>query len=261
VKNITAIGKVPRQISSKPKCSTRRLLIMLCRVLAISFILLPILSGQQQPSFEVASVKPAPAGDSLSINIDGGTARYSNLTLRMFIAIASRIDNSRVVGGPSWLDSDHFDIVAKLPAGANKQQIPDMLATLLRERFKVLLHRESKEQKVLALVVAKGGPKLTKSEDTSGGSGTVRPDGMKIRGATMVTLARMLKTPVGIEVVDRTGIEGAYDIEMKWRKDENSDQPDLTTAIQEQLGLKLEPSRAPVEVVVVDSAERVPIEN
>jgi uncharacterized protein (TIGR03435 family) len=76
-----------------------------------------------------------------------------------------------------------------------------------------------------------------------------------------VTLARMLKTPVGIEVVDRTGIEGAYDIEMKWRKDENSDQPDLTTAIQEQLGLKLEPSRAPVEVVVVDSAERVPIEN
>ena len=77
----------------------------------------------------------------------------------------------------------------------------------------------------------------------------------------MAGLARALKRPAGMEVVDRTGLEGLYDIEMTWRKDENSDGPDFTTALQEQLGLKLEPSRAPVETVVVDSAERVPTEN
>jgi uncharacterized protein (TIGR03435 family) len=84
---------------------------------------------------------------------------------------------------------------------------------------------------------------------------------MKVTGATMASLARMLKRPAGMEVVDRTGIEGAYDIEATWRKDENSDGPAFITALQEQLGLKLEPSRAMVDVIVVDSAERVPIEN
>jgi uncharacterized protein (TIGR03435 family) len=234
---------------------------MFGRVLALGVTLLSMAQAQQDPAFEVASIKLATAGDYLSINTDGGVARYTHLTLRMLIAIANRIDNSRVVGGPSWLDSQFYDVVAKLPAGATKSDIPAMLERLLQERFKVAVHRETKEQKVLALVVAKSGPKLTKSEDSSGGNGTVRPDGMKVRGVTMAALARMLKRPAGIEVVDRTGVEGTYDVEMKWRKDENSDDPDFITALQEQLGLKLEPAQAPVEVIVVDGAERVPIEN
>ncbi len=173
----------------------------------------------------------------------------------------NRVDNPQVVGGPAWLDNQYYEIAAKLPAGATKEQIPAMLERLLKERFKVVVHRESKEQKVLALVVAKGGPKLTRSEDASGGNGSIAPDGMKARGVTMATLARMLKHPAGLTVVDRTGVEGTYDVEMKWRRDESSDGPDFFTALQEQLGLKLEVSRAPVEVLVVDSAERVPIEN
>lgn len=230
------------------------------RIFALGLILLP-LAYAQGPAFEVATIKLTNAGDSLSINTDGGTARYTHLTLRMLIAIATRVDNSRVVGGPSWLDNQHYDVVGKLPAGATKSDIPAMLDKLLQERMKVVVHHESKEQKVLALVVGKGGPKLARSDDTSGGSGTIGPGGMTVRGATMATLARMLKRPAGIEVVDRTGIEGAYDLEMKWRKDENSDGPDFITALQEQLGLKLEPSRAAVDTIVVDSAERVPIEN
>jgi uncharacterized protein (TIGR03435 family) len=234
---------------------------MLARVLAMAVALLPIARAQQEPAFEVASIKLATAGDYLSINTDGGVARYTHLTLRVLIAIANQIDNSRVVGGPPWLDTQVYDVVAKLPPGAPKSAIPAMLERLLRDRFKVAVHRESKEQKVLALVVARNGPKLTRSQDSSGGGGTTMPDGMKARGVTMTSLARMLKRPAGIEVVDRTGIEGPYDVEMKWRKDENSDGPDFITALQEQLGLKLEPSRASVDVIVVDSAERVPIDN
>ena len=223
--------------------------------------MLASLARAQGPAFEVATIKLADAGDYLSIDTEGGTARYTHLTLRILIAIATGVDNSRVVGGPSWLDNQHYDVVGKLPAGATKSDIPAMLNKLLQERMKVVVHRESKEQNVLALVVGKGGAKLTRSDDNSGGGGTIMPDGMKVRGATMASLARMLKRPAGMEVVDRTGIEGVYDIEMKWRKDENSDGPAFITALQEQLGLKLEPAHATVDTIVVDSAERVPIEN
>jgi uncharacterized protein (TIGR03435 family) len=234
---------------------------MTAKILAIALIALPNTLAQQSPAFEVASIKLSTAGDYLSVNTDGGMARYTHLTLRMLIAIANKIDNVHVAGGPSWLDNQYYEIAAKLPEGAGKDQIPAMLDRLLQERFKVVVHRESKEQKVLALTVTQNGPKLVKSDDAGGGNGTIRPDGMKVRGVTMAVLARMLKRPAGADVVDRTGITGIYDIEMTWRKDENSDGPDFFTALQEQFGLKLEPSRAPVEVLVVDGAERIPIEN
>jgi uncharacterized protein (TIGR03435 family) len=135
-----------------------------------------------------------------------------------------------------------------------------MLDRLLQERLQVAVHRETKDQKVLALVVAKGGPKLTKSENPSGG-GSLFPGGIKAYGIPMASLAGMLKRPAGIEVVDHTGIEGVYDIDLKYRKDDTDDGADLFTALQEQLGLKLDPSRAPIDTLIVDSAERVPIEN
>lgn len=234
---------------------------MACRIVYLAFLLLPLTRAQQAPAFEVASVKLSAGGDGLSVNSDPGMVSYSRLTLRMLAAIANRVDMPRVAGGPAWLDEQHYDVVAKLPAGATKDQVPEMLNRLLEERFKLAVHRETKEQKVLALVVAKGGPKLTRSEETRGSSGNISPGGLKVRAATMAILAGMLKYPAHSEVVDRTGIAGTYDVELNWRKDDNADGPDLYTAIQEQLGLKLEPGRAPIDTVVVDRAERIPGEN
>src|SRR6185369_8815223 len=98
----------------------------------LSFVLFATIAHAQSAMvFEVASLRFAPQGDILSIKTDGGMARYSNLTLRQLIAIANRIDNSRVVGGPAWLDTQHYDVVAKLPAGATRDQIPAMLDRLI----------------------------------------------------------------------------------------------------------------------------------
>lgn len=230
-------------------------------ILSVALLLLPLAQAQQAPAFEVASVKLSAGGDGLSVNTDPGMVRYTRLTLRMLAAIANRVDSPRVAGGPGWLDEQYYDVAAKLPAGAAKDQIPEMLKRLLEERFKLAVHRETKEQKVLTLVVAKGGPRLTRSEETGGSSGTIGPAGLKVRAATMATLAGMLKYPAHIEVVDRTGVEGIYDIELQWRKDDGADGPDLYTALQEQLGLKLEPGRAPIDTIIIDHAERIPVEN
>jgi uncharacterized protein (TIGR03435 family) len=216
--------------------------------------------AQPTPAFEVASVKLAADTGTLSVNTDAGMLRYSNVPLRPLIGQAYGVDTSRVQGGPAWLDSQTYDISAKLPAGSTKDQIPAMLRRLLEERFKLSVHQETREQRVFALVVAKDGPKL-KPADKPSGNGSVGPGRLVGHGMSLAHIASMLKRPAGLDVVDRTGISGAFDLELKWRTDDQADGADLFTAIQEQLGLKLEPSKAPVVTVIVDSLERVPIEN
>jgi uncharacterized protein (TIGR03435 family) len=220
--------------------------------------------GQPAPSFEVASVKVAPprtgpAGYT-SVDSDGAMARYSNISLHMLIAIAYKVDSRLIQGGPAWLDSTSYDVVAKLPPDTPKERIPEMLATLLTERFKVAVHRETKEQRAYFLVVGKDGPKL--KEGTGSNHGQISPGGMMGRAMPASVIAGLLARIVGYQVVDKTGLKGTYDFDVRFAPENSKESgPDIFAAIQEQLGLKLEPGKAPVETLIVDHAERIPSDN
>jgi uncharacterized protein (TIGR03435 family) len=249
------------------------------RVMTCAAIGVRIFFGQvaSAPAFDAASVKVNHSSSGhTSVHSGPGSITMSNVTLRLCLTRAYRTTDPQVIG-PPWIDSDRYDIVAKVPSGAPESQIPDMLQALLAERFKVSVHRETKELPVYALVVAKKGPKLTKVEAASSDGDMSSSDGT-VTG-TAVTLARLagfLATPfldLGLPVVDRTGLDGSFTFTLKWTPErkliEKPDgkapavdaPPPILEALQEQLGLKLEKRKAPLEVVIVDRAERVPTEN
>lgn len=214
--------------------------------------------------FDVASVKVSPprigTAAFTAMDSDAAMLKYDNVTLKLLIATAYRINGDRIAG-PDWLDALYFDVAARLPAGASKDRIPEMLQRLLAERFQVAVHRESKEQRVYFLLVAKTGSKL-KEATVEGGHGAILHGRLVAPALTTPTLAAVLSRSAGAEVVDRTGLTGKYDIDLNWTPDgEKGDRPDLFTALQQQLGLKLESGRAAVDTLVVDHAEKVPREN
>jgi uncharacterized protein (TIGR03435 family) len=232
--------------------------------------------AQPAPAFEVASVKASPprAGMAgfIAMDTDPAMVRYSNVTLKLLIAFAYRFDSPLVQGGPAWLEDQPYDLAAKLPAGTSKDRVPAMLQTLLVERFKLAVHRETTEQRVYFLVVGKNGPKLKAAEKADEQDvQQVRGDRLAlqiVRGGIMGhsiaigSFAGSLAPVVGYQVVDHTGLTGTFDIDFTWTPDDSKGTgPTLFTAIQEQLGLKLEPGKAPVEVLLVDHAERIPMEN
>lgn len=232
--------------------------------------------GQPVPAFEVASVKAVPtrAGTAglIAMDTDPAMVRYSNITLKNLIAMAYRFDSRLILGGPAWLDDQLYDLAAKLPPGALKDRVPVMLQTLLAERFKLAVHRETKEQRVYFLVVGKSGPKLKEAlAPDDQGVQQLRGDRTPVqvvRGGIMGhsmhigALAASLAHVAGYQVVDHTGLTGVFDIDLKWTlEDSKGNGPDLFTAIQEQLGLKLESGKAPVEMLMIDHAERIPSEN
>jgi uncharacterized protein (TIGR03435 family) len=221
-----------------------------------------VLFGQ---TFEVASVKPNPSGSGHSdTDVDGNLLRMTNVTLKACITWAYRMTDAQIAG-PEWLESERFDIVAKTESG--KPQ-PEMLQAVLAERFKLAVHRETKELTVYALVVAKNGPKIQKA-DPGEGDTTSRRGHLTAQRTSMHGLARFLAGPnvrLGRPVVDKTGLDGVFDFNLDWTP-ENSSQtradapPSIFVALQEQLGLKLEAQKAPVEVLMVDHVEKIPTEN
>jgi uncharacterized protein (TIGR03435 family) len=219
----------------------------------------------QSPAFEVASVKVSPprAGTAGFTGIDSDPAmvRYSNITLKNLIAIAYGFDSRLILAGPAWLDSEHYDVAAKLPPDTSKDRVPMMLQTLLVERFKLAVHRETKEQRLYSLVVGKKGPKLKEGREAGGQNQIVR-GGIMGHSMPMGVLAGLLSGFLGYEIVDKTGLTGTFDINLKWRPEDGAgNSPDLFAAIQEQLGLKLEPGKGPVETLRIDHAERLLTDN
>jgi uncharacterized protein (TIGR03435 family) len=243
------------------------------------------------PAFEVASVKPAPpmTGNKLQVSLGGdpGRVNYSNVTLKIVMTRAYGVKTHQI-SGPAWLDSERYDLVAKVPAGASKDDIPLMLQNLLADRFKLTLHREKKVMPVYALVAAKSGPKLHPAEGEGGLRMSMGPKGRQLTGKTSIPkLADALSGWMDRPVLDMTEIQGIYDIDLEWIPDssqpnpkfalgggikpegagegkaaaESADGVSIFTALQEKLGLKLETRKSPVEILVVDNAERVPTEN
>jgi uncharacterized protein (TIGR03435 family) len=231
-------------------------------------------AGGKRLNFDVASIKASKGGNGTSLLTDpAGKFTAENATLRAIITFAFGIRNFQISGGPSWLDSDRFDIVAKPEARSNPAQVPQMVQSLLADRFKLKFHRETKEMPALALVVGKNGPKLkpTKPEDDAarpnrgfqGGRGQ-----LTALGADMASLATRLSAIVGRPVIDRTALTGRFDFKLQWTPDnavqmrspdepvpDSEHGPSIFTAVQ-QLGLKLESQKAPVEIIVIDSVEK-----
>ncbi|HEV3196866.1 MAG TPA: TIGR03435 family protein [Bryobacteraceae bacterium] len=323
---------------------------------------------EASPTFEVASVKPAaPQTGGMRVMMRGGPGSpdpgqltYENASLKNVLMNAYGVKNFQI-SGPAWLDTERFDIVAKIPKDATKEQFKLMLQNLLAERFKLTVHHETKDMPMFALVVGKNGPKMKESEDPpptdgapatggpaapsatppaggpafgttapppppppgplqSGAMGRMAigkdgfpqmPGGAKRPGTwmmfsqgrfrmtanmqTMPGFADMLTGQLGRPVTDMTGLKGKYDFSLDFAPDESmrmmgpmgplpapmpaggggggadgagplanasdSQGPTLFTAVQEQLGLKLEQKKGPMDILVIDHLEKVPTEN
>jgi uncharacterized protein (TIGR03435 family) len=222
-------------------------------------------AAQSQPSFEVASIRPAAdQGGPLRVTgrVDADGINLANVTLRNCIQRAYKVKPYQV-SGPDWIGVQRYAIVAKAAAPAPEATILQMLQTLLAERFKLVIHRESKEIPAYALLVGKSGPKLKAAEGGDGATeigGNGGGEGVRFQRATMDALAGTLTQSVDLPVFNFTGLKGVYDFTLSWSKKQESaepgDAPSIFTALQEQLGLRLESRKVSIEILVVDRVEK-----
>jgi uncharacterized protein (TIGR03435 family) len=219
--------------------------------------------GQAIEAFEVATIKPsAPDEHGATIYTPSGERfTAANIALKGLIALAWDVRDFQISGGPAWLDSTRYDVAAKAEAPADLDHMKGMLQPLLTERFRLAFRREVKDLPVYALVIGKNGPKLRPSEGRGpqlrGGKGQLTAQKIPIS-----MLAAQLGNRLGRPVLDRTGLTGDFDIILEWTPMDSvsGDGPSIFTAVQEQLGLKLEPGKGSVEIIVVDHPEQ-PREN
>jgi uncharacterized protein (TIGR03435 family) len=240
---------------------------------------LPPMAANASPQFEVATIKPSdPEAPGKGFMVRGRHFATKNTNLNDLVTFAYGLHPRQIAGAPAWFGTDKFDLDAQ-PDGEgqpNDKQWKAMIQKLLADRFKLTFHHDKRELPVYALVVTEKGSKLTKSQGDPNGL-----PGMFFRGlgilpasnATMADFAGLLQTAVlDRPVVDQTGLTGRFDFTLNWTPDESqfagmgikvpapSDKPDappgLFTAIQEQLGLKLDSTKAPVDVLVIDHVEK-----
>jgi uncharacterized protein (TIGR03435 family) len=239
-------------------------------------------------SFEVATIKPAdPNARGRTVRMQSAHQLFArNFTLKELVGVAYSLTPRAISGGPAWVESDRYDVVAGTPGEVrpNLDEQMQMLRKLLTDRFSLGFHREPKEFSIYALTVAKNGPKLRESSAPPDGLpdlvNVVYPEeggGVRIvlpaRNATMAQFAAMMNRAVlDRPVVDQTGITGKYDFDLEWTPDETQfggqlpqgvpehPKPDLFAALQQQLGLRLEATKGPIEALVIDKVGR-PSEN
>jgi uncharacterized protein (TIGR03435 family) len=231
-----------------------------------------------QPAFEVSSIRMADSSPHSLDDLQKGIGLTSPIKfptnpfyahyapLKFLISLAYGVEDwEHIQGGPSWLGSQNYDIEAKVDGdrALTLEQMRPLLQNLLEQRFHLTVHREQKEVTGYALVVAKGGPKLQPSKEGERPFGYILPNGIQDQNASIQSLASMLTIPAGGTVTDKTGIVGSYDFKLKYATASHPDSnlPDLFTAVEEQLGLKLEPQRAPVDFLVIDHVDKIPTEN
>jgi uncharacterized protein (TIGR03435 family) len=236
------------------------------------------LQAQPPAQFDVASLKPGlPVSAQFNINlgsVEHGTLTLTNASLADCLHYAYSLSNNDQIAGPGWVKDKlvRFDIVAKAAPGASDAQIRLMLQNLLSERFQMAMHREQRVLNYMALTVGKKGSAMREASydaDTSHNSNAPgRIVSARLPMATFVTLlSRFLREPV----LDLTGLPGLYEVKLEWTPDPpltgapeaaaESGFPSIRKAIEEQLGLRLEPHKGPIEVLVIDRAEKVPLAN
>ncbi len=241
-----------------------------------------LMPAEAVPSFEVATIKPAKPEERFSLLVNrSGLLNTTSTSLSDLIKFAYDLHPQQITGGPSWLEMEKFDVTGKPDTAGlpNVKQLKVMVQKLLTERFALAYHLDKKELSVYAITVTKTGPKLTKNDSNPNGLpgfGGGGPRGMRVRNATMAEFASVLQANV-LErpVVDQSGLGATrYDFVIKWTPDaaqramsgaapnaqpvaEDPDAPpDLFTAFQQQLGLKLQATKAPVDLLVIDHVDK-----
>jgi uncharacterized protein (TIGR03435 family) len=234
----------------------------------------PQFAQQNKPGDElsfVASIKPSKGTEAGGFSITPGRFLARNVTARLLIAIAYEVQPFEVSGGPPWVDIHHFDVEARLDnPRADAGQERAMIKSLLADRLELLLHQDSRQTSLYALVVARNGSKVKLSADQQPGAGPtggvdIGPGRLVGRGMRLGLVASLLGTRLDRRVVDRTNLPERYDIDLRWTPDveepaspgdilpqSDSSRPSIFTAIQQQLGLKLESIKGPSGLFVID---------
>jgi uncharacterized protein (TIGR03435 family) len=233
-----------------------------------------------QPGFTVASVKPDVGRDGPRKlpTFDPGRITFTNLPLKNLISRAYGVPYD-LVSGPDWMSSAWFTIEATMPPETSRATADEMLQNLLVERFQIRLRRDRKEMPVYALTIGKNGPKLKNSADGTESIEIGRMGSVRAAHITMARFADLLNDFLGRPVIDQTALRGSYDIVLDFSPEpalgagmakvsaaaeahgQEAAGGSIFTAVQAQLGLKLEARRAAVETIVIESAVRTPIEN
>jgi len=246
-------------------------------------VLFSAAAAGQNSSFEAASIKPNNSGENfISVRlVPGGSVRAINATLESVINTAWQIPDFELADIPGWAKSERWDIEAKGSGDTPPPETLGKLKSLLADRFHLRVHTETREIPVYALLIAKGGAKLPPAREecfspTAGippPSPLARPCGGFNRGAnqllgaadTTAKLAQVLAKTLGRSVIDKTGLTSTFDVTLKWTPDDlpqsgaasaDSQLGSIFTALQEQLGLRLESQKCPVSVLVIDSVDR-----
>ncbi len=223
-----------------------------------------------QPSFEAATIRPTQSADPAHgyWSFPGIGRFYAHsLSVQFLIQMAFGIEDNQIAGKPAWLDSDFYDVEAKPEEGIklSPDELKPRLQNLLVERFHLAAHFETKMVRGYALVVAKGGPKLqpTKGDHFPGWRVNVSVGHLEGLNWSMPILATMLQHATGSPVADETGIAGSYDIGVRYAPDSDQDStlPSLFTALRETLGLELKAQQIPMQILVIDHIDRVPMAN
>ncbi len=220
------------------------------------------------PAFEAASIKPHAEPITFSgSSASGSIAKWTAATLLDLISGAYDLNYYQIAGIPHWAESSHFDIVARSPGGTapTKDELHQMVRTLLAERFHLKVHNETRELPVYALTIGKSGPKLDEPDTTKPPGLRTMANGTGIHITSWQTpmkrLAEQLSVTAGRPVLDQTGLTGAYAFKLEFNPmTTESELPSMSTAVQDQLGLRLEPRKAPIEILVIENAEK-PSEN
>jgi uncharacterized protein (TIGR03435 family) len=251
-------------------------------------------------TFDAASVRPGPPSNSGRFSMTGGPGtpdptflRYTNIPLKRVLMMAYDVKYWQIAG-PDWLNSLRFDISARIPEGATKEQSLVMMRNLLTERFQMTIHRETRELPIYALLQDKAGAKLKQTAEAAGDDNTVATvkqnegkDGFPVLTpgapglvvearngrarisafhADLSKVADFLSTQLGRPVFDQTGISGTFDFVVYYRPenaapDDTNPYPGIFDALREQLGLRLDARKGPVEMLIVDRIEKVPTGN
>jgi uncharacterized protein (TIGR03435 family) len=234
--------------------------------------------------YDVVSVKPDKSGtNNVSVNMGGDQYKGTNISLKMLIEYAWDLQtNEQIYGLNGWANSARFDLEAKLdaetmaalkrlPKEERGTQLRAMMQAVLVDRFHLKIHHELKELPVYELTVAKGGTKLKEADPKEPNAGSMQSSNQKttVAGVPMSSVAKYISQRVHRTVIDKTGLTGVYDFVLQWAPDEASGEaasaapsefPPFIGALQEQLGLRLDSSKGPVDTIVVDHVEQ-PTEN
>jgi uncharacterized protein (TIGR03435 family) len=244
-------------------------------------------AGPKRPEFAVGSIRPSNSEGRPEVGNFNGRGYGKNATLKMMMATAYQVPDFQISGGPKWIDSERFDIEARAEDPKTGYiQLRLMMQSLLEDRFRLKLHRETRESAVYLLVTTKGGSKMTPSTDQATPDATVPssspadgpPRGGVLMGrgmlmsnaVTMSVLAKLLTSELGRPVLDQTSLKSRFDIRLRWTPDAQvapgpggtdsdatgTDLPGLFTALREQLGIEIKSGRGPVEFLAIDSAEK-----